>query len=271
MISYASDLTDSQWEVIKVHFDWQRKRDHDLRFILNAIFYLLHTGCQWRYLPHQEVVPWKTIYDYFWRWKKSEKLKKVHESLRETYRESTVREATPSLGLIDSQSVKGSRFGSDRGVDGGKRIKGRKRHILTDTLGLIWVVVVHAANIHDSKGAKQVFRRMLGKFPRMQKIVADGGYRGELIQWVSKTMNWVLEIVIRNPKEKKSNFDPLPKRWIVERTFAWFESYRRLSKEYEYAADTSELMVELAGMKLIINRLDKKKTKVFHKKKISDD
>lgn len=269
MITFESDLPPSQWEIIKEDFDWQRKRKYDLCDILNAILYLLKTGCQWRMLPHQEEIPWKTVYDYFWRWKKQGLIEKVVAKLRENYRESENREATPSAACMDSQSVKGTRVGLERGVDGGKKVKGRKRHILTDTLGLVLAVYVHAANLHDSKAAEELLNRVKGKFPRLQVVFADGGYRGKLVDWVKKTLGWALQITLRS--EKSTNFEPLPKRWVVERTFAWFESYRRLSRDYEFSPDTSETMVYLATMKLLLNRLDRKtnakNNEMFQKKK----
>ncbi len=267
MITFASDLTPSQWELIKDHFNWQRKRDYDLRLIVNAILYLLKTGCQWRMLPHQEEVPWKTVYDYFWRWKQRGLIQEVVDSLRESYRESAGKEPTPSAGAVDSQSVKGTRVGQERGVDGGKKVKGRKRHILTDTLGIVVAVYVHAANIHDSKAVKQLLKKVQGKLPRLKVIFADGGYRGKLIDWVKSTFGWTLEITLRT--DKSTDFEPLPKRWVVERTFAWFESYRRLSREYEYSTDTSEMMVYLATMKLLLNRLDGKEVEMFQKKEMT--
>ncbi len=269
MITYSSDLTPSQWELIKEEFNWQRKRKYDLKLILNAIFYVSKTGCQWRMIPHQEEIPWKTVYDYFWRWRESGLYEKISTKLAKAYRKSIGREETPSAGAIDSQSVKGTRVGENRGVDGGKKIKGRKRHILTDTLGIVWLVFVHAANIHDSKAAKTLLEKARGKFPRLKTIFADGGYRGELIQWVKDSLGWILEITLRSDKSK--NFEPLPKRWVVERTFSWFESFRRLSKEYEYTAKSSEAMVYLASIRLLINRLDGQKTLMFQKKKINTD
>jgi putative transposase len=166
------------------------------------------------------------------------------------------REISPSLVLIDSQSVKTIRLGGEnRGVDGGKKINGRKCHIITDTMGLLLAVVVHAANMHDSKGATDVIALLKGRFERLVNIVADGGYRGEFIEKTKTALGWILEIVLRS--DHSSQFVVIPKRWVVERTFAWFESYRRLSKDFEYLTDTSEAMIQFAMIKLILNRIKK--------------
>ena len=160
------------------------------------------------------------------------------------------------LGLIDSQSVKTTRSGGEcRGIDGGKKTKGCKRHIIVDTMGLLLAVVVHAANVHDSKGAPFVLSELRYRFSRLVKIIADGGYRGELVENTKKTFGWILEIVLR--KDDSSKFQVIPQRWIVERTFAWFESYRRLSKDFEYYTDTSQTMIQLAMIKLMLNRIKK--------------
>jgi putative transposase len=158
------------------------------------------------------------------------------------------------LACIDSQSIKITRLGGEcRGFDGGKMIKGRKRHIVTDTMGLLLAVVVHAANVHDSKGASDVIALLKGRFGRLVKIVADGGYRGELIEKTKTTFGWIHEIVLRS--DHSSKFTVIPKRWVVERTFAWFESYRRLSKDFEYLTDTSEVMIQIAMIRLMLNRI----------------
>ncbi|MDR2407844.1 MAG: IS5 family transposase, partial [Bacteroidales bacterium] len=226
-VPYPTDLTDQQWQVIEKIVDGQaRKRKHSLRSILDAIFYVVKTGCQWRMLP-SDYAPRNTVYYYYRKWKFTGLIEELHEMLRSFIRKKAGRNESPSLGLIDSRSVKTSRNGGlERGIDGGKKTKGRKQHIITDTMGLVLTVVIHAANVHDSKAALGVIRTLKGRFPRLCKIIADGGYQGELAGLVKNAFGWILEVVLR-PKETKK-FVVLPKRWIVERTFSWFEGYRRL-------------------------------------------
>ncbi|HET6244549.1 MAG: IS5 family transposase [Bacteroidetes bacterium] len=253
MKTYPTNLTENQWQIIENILNDNRKRKHKLRDILDAIFYLLKTGCQWRMLP-KEFAPYNTVYFYFRKWKHNGLIEEIHECIRGIIRKKSGREESPSAACIDSRSVKTTRSGGlYRGVDGGKKIKGRKQHIITDTMGLLLVVVVHAANIHDSQAAKDVINKLRGRFNRLTKIFADGGYRGELIEYVKKLFGWAIEIVLRTDKEKQ--FIVLPKRWVVERTFAWFESYRRLSKDFEYHTDTSETMIQLAMIRLMLNRI----------------
>jgi len=251
---YPTNLTEKQWQVIEKIVDCKkRKRKHSLRDIMNALFYLIKTGCQWRMLP-RNFAPWNTVYFYFRKWKYEGLIEEVHDVLRSHVRRKAGRQESPSLGIIDSRSVKTSHHTNTvRGIDGGKKIKGRKQHIITDTMGLVLCVLVHSANIHDSKAAIYVIEKLRYKYARMMKILADGGYRGELIDKVKSTFGWILEVVLRS--DKTSKFQVLPKRWIVERTFSWFENYRRLSIDYEFKDDTVEAMIHLAMIKLMLNRI----------------
>ena len=228
--SYPTDLSDAEWQEIellipKPKTNRGRKRKHPLREILDAIFYLLRAGCAWRLLPH-DFPPWKTVYHYFRLWRKDGTWEQINTALRIRLREADGREPEPSAAILDSQSVKTTSVKGIRGYDAGKKVKGRKRHILVDTLGLLLTVVVHTANIQDRDGAKHVLGKAKLLFSRLHLIWADGGYAGKLIDWVKCTCNWILEIVKRDPNTK--GFQVLPRRWVVERTLSWLGKRRSI-------------------------------------------
>jgi len=255
MKAYSTNLTDKQWQVIKNMLDpKERFRKYSLRSVFDGILYIVKTGIQWRMLP-SDFAPWQTVYYYFSKWKNDGSLEEIFDTLRGLVRCLCSRNKTPSIGIIDSRSVKTSHhIDKDRGIDGNKKIKGRKEHIVVDTLGLPMAVKVHPANIHDSVGAEQVFDSMRYKFPRLKRILADGGYRGETVRsTVRKLLECELTVVLRSDKVKDI-FAPVPKRWIVERTFSWLENFRRLTIDYEYRADTHEAMVQIAAIKLFLNK-----------------
>jgi len=254
MKTYPSDLTESQWQVIEKIIDPnQRKRKYSLFEIMNALLYITKGGIQWRMLP-KNFAPWESVYYYYRKWKRDGLMEEVHDNLVERIRINAGKNPMPSVGIVDSQSVKACNLcEGEVGFDGGKKIKGRKRHIVVDTLGLIMIVVIHAANIHDSVGARDVMRALKDKYlTGIQRIFADGGYMGELIEWVKIQFGWVLEIVKRI---EDHTFKVLPKRWIVERTFAWLSFHRRLSKDYERLSESSIAFIQLSMIRLMLNRI----------------
>ena len=254
--TYPSDLTDNRWNHIKELFETENQRGRpteiDLRSVVNGILFILVSGCQWRYLP-KDYPKWQSVYYHFRKWKKSGKWKAVYGILYAEYREKEGRHKHATAGAIDSQSVKTTSVPSSRGFDAGKKINGRKRHILVDTLGLLIAVAVTAANIQDRDGAKLLLKAIKGSGKKIRKIWVDGGYRGELVKWVKSKCRIVLEVVLRS--EEAKGFVLLPRRWVVERTFAWLNNSRRLSKDYERFCDTSETFIYIAMTRLILLRL----------------
>lgn len=250
---YPSDLTKKEWSVIApllppVHGNQQL----ELRTIVNGIFYLNATGCQWRALPHEYPV-WSSVYYHFAKWSGDGTLEAINTALCKRDRRQRGRKETPTGALIDSQSVKTAKEASEVGFDGGKKVKGHKRHILTDTVGNMLNVVVSAANVSDIAGGKLVIGKILDTFATIEKIWADGTYRGGLVDWVRQTLEATLEIVQR--EEGQKGFKVQPKRWVVERTFAWLGNYRRLSKDYERLTVNSEGMIYLASIRTMLKRI----------------
>jgi len=259
---YPSDMTDAQWELLADLFPEAktgRPREVSIPDVVDAIFYVNRTGVQWRYLPH-DYPRWDVVYSYFRKWGKDGTWDKVQRVLREGVRQTAGREATPSLACVDSQSVKGTECGGDHGIDGHKKINGVKRHILVDTMGLLLAVVVTAASVTDAKAAREVFQRATAEgLPRLAKVLGDHVYGNEgLPEWTADNTTFRLEITVKDPTPQepgKKKFKVIKWRWVVERTFAWLGRYRRNSRDYEKLSQTSESMLMISDIQLMLRRL----------------
>ena len=263
--AYPSDLSDARWELIEPvlsawrferrgrALDFGRPPRHDLREIMNAILYVDRTGCQWAYLPH-DFPPHQSVYGYFARWQTDGVFAQLNGLLRELVRQQEGRGAAPSAGVIDAQSVKTSTSvpARSQGIDAGKKIVGRKRSIITDTLGLLLAVLVTAAGVQDSTAGRALLEQAADDHPGLRKVWVDGGYRKHFVEHAA-TLGIDLEIVQRTPGTR--GFTPIPKRWAVERTYGWLMLHRRLARDYEAHSHRSEAMIHLAMTDLMTRRL----------------
>lgn len=255
---YASDLRDREWPIVKKLLPIERAGagrplELDIREVLNAILYVARTGCQWANLPH-DFPNYNSVYYHFRKWCVLGIWRKINRYLCYLERRKQGRCPYPSAGIIDSQSVKTTESGGERGYDAGKKVNGRKRHILVDTIGNLWEVIVHAADIQDRDGAKHLMRHLTRMTQlRLQTVWADGAYRGALIEWFHEHLHIQLDVVARTPVQK--GFAVLPRRWVVERTLAWLSRLRRLSKDYERCILSSQGMIYVASIHTMLKRL----------------